>query len=105
MNKGITLIELVVACGLLLVFTACSAVLYRQACALAAKSDQRLEVLNKAENSLAEIVTANDFATLSSGADHRFVVIPFAAKLARIDLLVKKPDGNEERFTTLRCLE
>lgn len=105
MNKGVTLIELVVACGLLLVFTVSSAALYREACALSKKSDQRLELLNKAENRLTEVIMANDPAKLSAGAEHRFVVIPFAAKVARVDLLIKKIDGREERFTTLRCVE
>jgi len=104
-NKGVTLLELVVACGLLLVFTATSAALYREACVLSKKSDQRLELLNKAENSLTEVIRASDLMKLSSSANHSFVVIPFAAKVARVDLLIKKIDGREERFTTLRCVE
>ena len=104
MNKGVTLIELVVACGLLLVFTACSAALYRQACALSERSDRQLEVLNKAENSLPEVIMTSDLTKLSSSAGHHFVAIPFAAKVVRVDLLVKR-SGKEERFVTLRCVE
>ena len=99
------MIELIVACGLLLIFTASSAALYRQACALSKKSDQRLELLNKAENYLAELLTTSDLDKLSSGMDHRFVVVPIAAKVVRVDLLIERPDGKEERFSTLRGLE
>ncbi|MFH1390271.1 MAG: type II secretion system protein [Candidatus Margulisiibacteriota bacterium] len=102
MNKGYTLIEVLVAAALLFLFSFGSLSIFKQTGKITDQEQYYANSIAVAQKALAEIELADDYTKLVDGPDHHFIVTLYAENIVKIDLIINSLGHRPLLLSTLR---